>query len=154
MALRYSATKSLSSEQITPIHNLTEPPDKLQKQLLSKETSVVSNAKAICNGATNNGAALQGFSSRKVTSSASPGEHFYWHGSEVNGGLCSEQAKFSDECANSFLYQHVMNFTRVRGNDLPSVLDLVLTRNELEVTELEYVAPIGSSDHCALSFFV
>ena len=75
-----------------------------------------------------------------------------WHENEVNGGLYSEQAKFFDECANSFLYQHVMDFTRVRGNDPPSVLDLVLTRNELEVTELEYVAPIGSSDHCVLSF--
>ena len=75
-----------------------------------------------------------------------------WHDNEVNGGVFSEQAKFLDECANSYLYQHVMDFTRVRGEDRPSVLDLVLTRNELEVTKLEYVAPIGSSDHCLLSF--
>ena len=75
-----------------------------------------------------------------------------WVETDVEGGLESEQAKFLDECLNSFLYQHVREFTRVRGNDQPSVLDLVLSRSELEVIDLEYLSPVGSSDHCILSF--
>ena len=76
-----------------------------------------------------------------------------WRTQDVTGGENSEQARFLDECTNLYICQHVLDFTRVRGMDQPSVLDLVLTREELEITNLEYCAPIGSSDHCMLTFW-
>ena len=75
-----------------------------------------------------------------------------WHIKDVHGGENSEQAKFLDECENCFLHQHVVEFTRSRGTDQPSTLDLVFSRDELEVDNLEYKPPIGSSDHCVLAF--
>ena len=75
-----------------------------------------------------------------------------WEANDVSGGPGSEQARFFDTCHNCYLHQHVRDFTRVRGNDQPSVLDLILSKNELEVDSVEYGPPIGSSDHCVLSF--
>ena len=55
---------------------------------------------------------------------------------------------------NLYLQQHVRDFTRIRGNDDPSLLDLVITRDELEVESLKHMAPIGSSEHCVLYFLL
>ncbi|CAL4095679.1 unnamed protein product [Meganyctiphanes norvegica] len=59
---------------------------------------------------------------------------------------------FYDECQNSFLQQHVSEFTRQRGEDDPSVLDLVFSKNEFEIEEIRYESPIGKSDHSVLAF--
>ena len=63
-----------------------------------------------------------------------------------------EQAEFFDACQDGFLYQHVTEFTRARGFDNPSLLDLVLTQNPMEIEDMRYQAPIGKSDHCVLAF--
>ena len=53
---------------------------------------------------------------------------------------------------DSYLFQHVTEPTRLRGTDNPSLLDLVLTNEELMISEIRYLAPIGKSDHSVLSF--
>ena len=50
------------------------------------------------------------------------------------------------------MYQHVSAPTRVRGQDRPSTLDLVLTNEELMIEDLEIGAPIGNSDHASVTF--
>ena len=60
--------------------------------------------------------------------------------------------KFYDLCQDLFLYQHVNQLTRARGSDTPSTLDVVFSRNKLEVDEIQYKASIGSSDHAVLTF--
>ena len=50
------------------------------------------------------------------------------------------------------MHQHVREFTRVRGNNQPSLLDLVLSHDPLEVEGLWHSAPMGRSDHCLLTF--
>lgn len=40
--------------------------------------------------------------------------------------------------------------TRFRGNQKPSLLDQVLTNEENVVNNIQYLAPVGSSDHCTL----
>ena len=42
--------------------------------------------------------------------------------------------------------------TRWRGTDTPHVLDLVFTNEENMVSEMEYLSPLGKSDHCVLQF--
>ena len=71
-----------------------------------------------------------------------------WENNKVEAGDTSDQARFFDACQDGFLHQHVREFTRVRGNDQPSLLDLVLTHDPLEVEEMRYSAPVGKSDHC------
>lgn len=63
-----------------------------------------------------------------------------------------EPKKFLDVCQDVFLYQHVREHTRSRGGDKPSLLDLVLTKNNLDIEAISYSSPIGKSDHCMLGF--
>ena len=53
---------------------------------------------------------------------------------------------------DSFLHQHVEKATRKRGNDDPSLLDLVLTDEAMQISELKHHSPIGKSDHSVLTF--
>ena len=50
------------------------------------------------------------------------------------------------------LTQHIEQYTRVRGTDNPSLLDLLFTRNENEVENIEYNSPLGKSDHVVLKW--
>ena len=50
------------------------------------------------------------------------------------------------------LHNHVHSPTRFRGNNNPSILDLVLTNEDMMVELVDYLPPLGSSDHVCLSF--
>ena len=75
-----------------------------------------------------------------------------WETHLVPGGRESDQVKFHDVCQDEYLYQHIQDFTRVRGYDEPSLLDLILTKNPLEIEKLHYKSPIGASDHVVITF--
>ena len=75
-----------------------------------------------------------------------------WANDMVEGSSCSDQAKFYDACQDRFLQQHVRECTRSRGSDEPSLIDLILTHDQMEVEDLRYLPPIGKSDHCVLAF--
>ena len=51
-----------------------------------------------------------------------------------------------------FLFQHVEEPTRIRGNDNPSLIDLILTNEELQVSDVIHHAPLGKSDHAVITF--
>ena len=53
---------------------------------------------------------------------------------------------------NAALHQHVREPTRIRFEQRPAILDLVLTRLESEISELEQEVPLGKSDHNVLLF--
>ena len=75
-----------------------------------------------------------------------------WTNHLVNRIENSIEQFFYDECQNAFLWQHVKEITRQRGTNEPSVLDLVFSKNELEIEEIKYDPPIGRSDHAVLKF--
>ena len=62
----------------------------------------------------------------------------------------SPSQKFINCMHKNFLLQHVFSPTRVRGCDTPHTLDLVIT-NENFVDSIDYLSPLGKSDHCVLS---
>ena len=64
----------------------------------------------------------------------------------------SQEEKFLCILNDSFLHQHVREATRWRGSDEPSVLDLVLTDEATQVSEICYDSPLGKSDHSVLVF--
>ena len=39
-----------------------------------------------------------------------------------------------------------------RSNDNPSLIDLVLTNEVIQVKDIQYHAPLGKSDHCVITF--
>ena len=57
--------------------------------------------------------------------------------------------KLLNDCG---LYQHVQEPTRFRDGQHPSLLDLVITRYEKEVSGLKLTHPLGKSDHMCISF--
>ena len=66
-------------------------------------------------------------------------------------GRHEEARGFLDAIGDVFLTQHVMENTRVRGQDNPSCLYLILTESEDSANSVEYYSPMGSSDHCILT---
>jgi len=53
---------------------------------------------------------------------------------------------------DNFLTQHVVLPTRARGVDKPSILDLILTDEEELIEDINYLSPLGKSDHSVLAF--
>jgi len=50
---------------------------------------------------------------------------------------------------DNFLTQHIDTPTRVRGADAPHILDLINSNNPV-INEINYLAPLGHSDHVCL----
>ena len=64
----------------------------------------------------------------------------------------SKEERFLEALRDSFLSQNVEEPTRCRGTDDPSLIDLILTGEENQITNLEYLSPLGKSDHSVLVF--
>ena len=65
-------------------------------------------------------------------------------------GSNENENKFINAVQDSFLFQHVDDFTRYREGNLPSILDLIFTNEEGLVSNVDYLPPIGASDHLVL----
>ena len=50
------------------------------------------------------------------------------------------------------LNQHVKDFTRQRGNDQPSTLDLIFTNYATDLQNIVLESPLGKSDHVVIKF--
>ena len=61
---------------------------------------------------------------------------------------------FLDWFDSHALHQHVEQYTRFRGSQTPSVLDLVLSTSEHGIFNMHYLPPIGKSDHAVITFQV
>ena len=64
----------------------------------------------------------------------------------------SISSNFIELVKDSYLTQHVRNFTRYREGDMPSILDLVFTNDEDLIDTISYGDPLGKSDHISLEF--
>lgn len=59
-------------------------------------------------------------------------------------------SNFIEVLRENFLIQNVVSPTRARGTDEPHLLDLVIS-NDSFIDCIEYMAPLGKSDHCVLN---
>ena len=64
----------------------------------------------------------------------------------------SKEVKFIEAVRDSFLFQHIGETTRSRGNDEPSLIDLLLTNEEQQVSDVSHHSPLGKSDHSVITF--
>ena len=69
-----------------------------------------------------------------------------WQENEVDGGPESFPFLFNECTKDAFLYQHVTEPTRFRGEQ-ESLLDLIFTKEEDDVKNIEILSPLGKSDH-------
>lgn len=60
--------------------------------------------------------------------------------------------KFVNTLQDLYLYQHVSEPTRYRNGEKPNILDLILSSEEGMIQELQYLPPLGNSDHISMSF--
>ena len=75
-----------------------------------------------------------------------------WNSCSTDSGENSKEAKFLEALQDCYLHQHLEEPTRRRGTDEPSLLDLVLTDEEMQVSNIKYHAPLGKSDHSVITF--
>lgn len=75
-----------------------------------------------------------------------------WENWTTPHGEDSKEERFLDAIRDSFLYQHIDEPTRCRGTDDPSTIDLIFTCEQNQVQNLQYLSPLGKSDHSVLSF--
>ena len=75
-----------------------------------------------------------------------------WESWTTKCGESSEPGGFVEAIRDAFLFQHVLEPTRKRGSDEPSILDLILTNEELQISSLVHSSPLGKSDHDVILF--
>ena len=69
-------------------------------------------------------------------------------------GLRSIELKLLNFVNDNFLFQVVNEPTRYRGSQRSNLLDLILVKDQDFIDELDYIAPLGKSDHCVICFRV
>ena len=55
--------------------------------------------------------------------------------------------RFIEAVRDSYLCQHITEPTRIRVNETPTTLDLILTERENDIYGIDYDSPLGKSDH-------
>ncbi|VDI38734.1 Hypothetical predicted protein [Mytilus galloprovincialis] len=59
---------------------------------------------------------------------------------------------FIEALRDNFLYQHIDKPTRFRENQMCRTLDLVITKDESNIDNINIDAPLGLSDHATITF--
>ena len=73
-----------------------------------------------------------------------------WDELSCSGGESSVASSFLDAVQDTFLIQHVTDFTRFRHGQQPSLLDLIFTSDPNAIDGVTHLPPLGSSDHVCL----
>lgn len=77
-----------------------------------------------------------------------------WRNSSHPSNPNHRASKFYESCERSFLHQHVVDPTHRRGDQRPTLDDLVLTLCEDDIASLRHMPPIGKSHHDVIVFSV
>ena len=75
-----------------------------------------------------------------------------WMNMTAPGSENNLSNKFLLNLFDNGLFQHIMENTRIRGRNQPSLLDLVITSDEESIFDIALLAPLGKSDHTAITF--
>ena len=79
-------------------------------------------------------------------------KEIHWTEDYAEGDTNSLPYRFYECIKDCFLYQHVTAPTRFRGEQNASTLDLIFTKEEDDVKNIEVFAPLGKSDHGIITF--
>ena len=59
--------------------------------------------------------------------------------------------KLIEMLRDCYLEQVITENTRARGSNVPSLIDLVLCYDREQISNIEYLGPLGKSDHCVVT---
>ena len=79
--------------------------------------------------------------------------HISWTALNVSPP-CSISEAFLTLLEDFYIFQHVHFPTRYRNNQVPSLLDLVLTNNEHMIPEITSQPSLGKSDHIVIEYIL
>ena len=74
-----------------------------------------------------------------------------WEDLSDNGSVDSNEFKFIEVTRDAYMKQHIDKPTRGRGSVSPSLLDLIITRDDSDITDIKIESTIGKSDHAVIS---
>ena len=60
--------------------------------------------------------------------------------------------QFLENMRDNYFFQHVTECTRLRENNLPSLLDLIFSNEENMISNMQLLPGIGKSDHTVILF--
>lgn len=78
--------------------------------------------------------------------------HIDWDSNTTIRSENSRENQFIETTRDCFWHQHIREATRRRGQDEASLIDLLLTNEPMQVSNLVHQAPLGKSDHSVISF--
>ena len=81
-------------------------------------------------------------------------KHIDWENWQTPKPETSEEHQFISCLQDIYWHQHVTSPTRYREGTDPSTLDLILTNDENLIDKLQFLSPLGKSDHSMLTFEV
>ena len=64
----------------------------------------------------------------------------------------SKEHQFIETVRDCYFYQHNLENSRRRGNDEPSLIDLIFTDESMQVSDVQHQSPLGKSDHDIITF--
>ena len=64
----------------------------------------------------------------------------------------SKEQRFIETARSCFFHQHNQENSRRRGNDAPSLIDLIFTDEAMQVSDVHHQSPLGRSDHDVIRF--
>ena len=73
-------------------------------------------------------------------------------GKYTAGSSESVEHKFLECIQDNFMFQFVSEPTRWRGMDTPNLLDLIISKDESNIDNIEFSSPLGKSHHCVITF--
>ena len=73
-----------------------------------------------------------------------------WESFDPRAQPDSWNAKLLEVINDHCLFQNVTDHTRIRGLDRPSMLDLIFTKHNDDIKDIEYCPPLGKSDHVVI----
>ena len=71
---------------------------------------------------------------------------------QASSTCCGTSQLFLDTFQDLFLFQHIHEPTRYRGDQTPHVLDLVFTNEENMIDNIQYHPGLANSDHVCVIF--
>ena len=79
--------------------------------------------------------------------------HINWEDLCIHGGKKQQNEELFIDCLqDNFLFQHIKEPTRSRGTDKSNILDLVITKDENTIADMELQSPLGKGDHSVIIF--
>ncbi len=75
-----------------------------------------------------------------------------WKNWSCPGSDACLEYKFIESLKDTFMFQHITEPTRARLEQIPTILDLVITNEEGMVKNVSMESPLGKSDHGFIKF--